>query len=65
MVLQRFYVESGGDSGFISIHILEHYVTLVHQTTSMYFPWHGSHLIIMDEGLKALLVISATESIPW
>ena len=65
MVLQRFCVENEGDSGFINIHILEHRVTLVHQTTSMYFPWHELHLIIMDEGLKALLVISATESIPW
>ncbi|KAG4980923.1 hypothetical protein JHK82_034169 [Glycine max] len=29
---------------------------------AMYLPWRGSHLAIMEDGSKALLVISATES---
>ncbi|KAI4367143.1 hypothetical protein MLD38_022913 [Melastoma candidum] len=32
---------------------------------AMYLPWRGSHLAIMEDGSKALLVISATESCSW
>ena len=32
---------------------------------SMYFPWRGSHLAIMEDGSNTLLVISATESCSW
>ncbi|TYI47571.1 hypothetical protein E1A91_D13G183400v1 [Gossypium mustelinum] len=31
----------------------------------MYFPWHGSHLAIIEAGSNALLMISATDSCSW
>merc|ERR1711991_597482 len=31
----------------------------------MYFPWRGSHFVIIDAGSKAWVVISATESCSW
>merc|ERR1719399_1339671 len=31
----------------------------------MYLPWRGSHLVIIDAGSKAALVISATDSCSW
>merc|ERR1719238_979610 len=32
---------------------------------AMYLPWRGSHLVIIDAGSKAELVISATDSCSW
>ena len=32
---------------------------------AMYFPWRGSHLIIMEAGSNADIVISATDNCSW
>merc|ERR1711991_1271707 len=32
---------------------------------AMYLPWRGSHLVSIDAGSKAALVISATDSCSW